>query len=214
MPGAFFSKRHFLFDLDGTLVDSSAAHARAYAAALQKGHPMLAAKFDYAPFAGQPTRQVFVALGFAEEAELVELTRRKQGAYRDALERGEVDVFPGAEAVLAQLREFDRSLFVVTGASQEATEMVLKQTGLGGYFLGSITAKESPKGKPGPEPYLAALSTFGLRAGECVAIEDGENGVRSAQAAGLDVALIHSNLNLSGVAHACDWEELGTLLLP
>jgi HAD superfamily hydrolase (TIGR01509 family) len=213
MPGAYSSKRHLLFDFDGTLVDSSAAHAHAYLDTLKKNHPQLAKNFDYTRIAGQPTRQSFAALGVQDEAGLSELTQRKQQFYRDAIERGEVVVFPGVPELLARLAETDRSLFIVTGASRISAERILERTHLRRYFSGLITAEDSPSGKPAPDPYLRALAAYHLAPVDCLAIEDGVSGVQSAQAAGLDVVLIHSELGLPGVPNVRNSEGLATLLL-
>jgi HAD superfamily hydrolase (TIGR01509 family) len=208
MPGAFFSKRNLLVDLDGTLVDSSPAHARAFVAALSAGHPGLAAKFDYGQVAGMRTLDTFIRLGIADEAEAAELTGRKQALYRAALDRGEVLVFPGATALLARLHAEGRRLFLVTGASRLSAQRILETTGLARYFSGMITADDVPRGKPAPDPYLAALETHGLKRAESIAIEDGEHGVRSAQAAKLDVITIHGEIAFPGVPHARNFEEL------
>jgi HAD superfamily hydrolase (TIGR01509 family) len=212
MPGAFSSKRHFLFDLDGTLVDSTAAHARAFVEALQPKHPVLARDFDYAPFAGQPTREVFLALGFPEGPELAELIGRKQQLYREAVERGEVAVFAGVVPLLARLREKGRRLFLVTGASRVSTERVLLRTGLADYFNGITTAEDAAPGKPAPEPFLHTLATHGLEGRDCLVIEDGESGIRSAQSAGLDAVLIHTDLQWPGVTNIRNCEKLASLL--
>ena len=53
-----------------------------------------------------------------------------------------------------------------------------------GVFAGSITGDEVERGKPAPDPYLAAAELVGVDPVACVAIEDSPTGVASALAAG------------------------------
>ena len=212
MHGEYSFKQNFLFDLDGTLVDSTAAHARAYVDALKAGHPKLAAAFSYAPFAGQPTRQVFAELGFGG-AELLKLMQAKQELFRAELDRGEVESFPGATHLLEALRKQGRRLFLVTGASTISAQRMLEATNLGELFEAMVTGDDAVAGKPSPEPYQRILHDHRLRAEDCLAIEDGESGVRSAQAAGIDVVLIHSANEIPGVARVRDCAELAKRVL-
>jgi len=214
MPGAFSSKRHFLFDLDGTLVDSTPAHARAFVEALAVAHPEVAGKFDYTPFAGRPTREVFLALGLRDEPELSELTRRKQENYRTAIERGEVEVFAGATQLLERLAQTGARLYLVTGASRISTERVLERTKLGRFFAGITTAEDVASGKPSPEAYLHTLARHGLEKQDCLVVEDGESGIAAAQGAGLDAVLIHTPLELPGVINVHDCKTFAELLFP
>jgi beta-phosphoglucomutase-like phosphatase (HAD superfamily) len=71
-----------------------------------------------------------------------------------------------------------------------------------------ITADDVARGKPAPEPYLATLTTYDLNRAESVAIEDGEHGVRSAQAAGIDVVTVNSDSGFPGTLHARNFAEL------
>jgi HAD superfamily hydrolase (TIGR01509 family) len=210
MPGAFFSKRNVLFDLDGTLIDSSPAHARAFVETLAARHPDLAAKFDYAKVAGMRTRDTFAWLGITDEAEVTEMTRRKQALYRAAHDRGEVLLFPGAMQLVARLQAEDRRLCLVTGASRLSAQRILEVTGLLRYFSGMIAANDVERGKPAPDPYLDALATYKLNRAESVAIEDGEHGVQSARAAGIDVVTVNSEAGFPGTPHARDFAELAT----
>jgi HAD superfamily hydrolase (TIGR01509 family) len=213
MPGEFFSKRNLLVDLDGTLVDSSPAHARAFVAALSAGHPGLAARFDYGKVASLSTRDTFLALGLAGEPELTELTRRKQTLYREALDRGEVLVFPGAADFMAQLHGEGRRFFLVTGASRISAQRILEAAALDRYFSGMITADDAPRGKPAPDPYLTALKNHDLSRPESIAIEDAAHGVASAQAARLDVITVHGESAFPGLPHARNFAELTTYFL-
>jgi len=212
MPGVFSSKQHFLFDLDGTLVDSVPAHERAFIETLQSKYPALAEKFDYIIFAGRPTREVFLDLGFDQEPELTELTNCKQRLYREAIEQGKVALFPGAKSLLTRLQQKGHRLFLVTGASRISTQRVLDLTVLADYFEGITTADDAHPGKPSSEPYLYTLAHYGLNPQDCLVIEDAESGVRSAQGAGIEVVLIHTDLQLPGVINAGGCEELASLL--
>jgi HAD superfamily hydrolase (TIGR01509 family) len=214
MRGAYFSKRNFLFDLDGTLVDSTAAHARAFVDALTPGRPGFAKSFDYSQFAGRPTREVFLALGLRDEPELGELVRRKQQHYRAAIERGDVEVFAGATLLLERLLQRGSRLFLVTGASRVSTKRVLELTKLGRFFDGIATAEDSRSGKPSPDAYLYTLANHGLEKQDSLVVEDGESGITAAHEAGLDAVLIHTRLELPGVLNVHDCETFAALLFP
>jgi len=215
MPGAYSSKRNFLFDLDGTLVNSVPAHERSFVETLKALHPAMAENFHYAVYAGWPTRDVFVALGFRDPKELDELTAHKQRLYRESVERGAIEVFPGAMDLLERLRKMGHRLFLVTGASRASTDRVVKITGLIDYFEDIVTADDAHPGKPAPEPYLHTMARHGLKAEESIVLEDAASGIESARSAGLDVILIHGDFQPpSGVIKVNDFAELVPLLLP
>jgi HAD superfamily hydrolase (TIGR01509 family) len=212
MRGVFSSKQNFLFDLDGTLIDSVPAHAQAYIDALKPNHPELARNFVYAPYAGRPTREIFRALGLNDDAETSALTLRKQVLYREALERGEVTTFPGALELLERLRQKGARLFLVTGGNRISVERVIHLTGLRCYFETVVTADDVAHGKPAPDCYLHTMAQFHLEKPDCIVIEDGENGVVAAQRAGIDAVLVHTDLEIPGIINAHDYTKLTELL--
>jgi HAD superfamily hydrolase (TIGR01509 family) len=59
-----------------------------------------------------------------------------------------------------------------------------------GSFVGTVTGDEVARGKPHPDPYLAAAALVGAEAADCVAIEDSPTGARSAHAAGCFVLAV------------------------
>ena len=59
-----------------------------------------------------------------------------------------------------------------------------------GSFAATIVGDEVRRGKPHPEPYLAAARALKVSASDCVALEDSPTGVRSATAAGCHVIAI------------------------
>jgi HAD superfamily hydrolase (TIGR01509 family) len=213
MPGEFSSKRHVLFDLDGTLVDSSAMHARAFVETLQPRHPGLAAAFRYPDHQGRPTLEVFRSLGVTDPAELSVLTRHKQQLYRDAVAAGRIAVFPGVPELLQRLHDAGRRLFIVTGASRDSTGRVLAAARLARFFAGITTADDVSPGKPAPGPYRHTLTRHRLAAADSLAVEDAASGVASAGAAGLTTVLVNTDLQLPGIRNVGPIARLGPMLL-
>lgn len=214
MPGEYSHKDHLLFDLDGTLVDSTPAHAAAFVAALRPAHPALAAKFDYPAHQGRPTAEVFRLLGVSDPEQVAALTVSKQQHYRTELAAGRVALFPGVHSLLQQLANAGRQLYVVTGASRASTTQALAATGLDRFFSGVTTADDATPGKPDPTPYRHTLTRHRLAATACLVIEDAANGVASARGAGIDVVLVNTDLNLPSIPNFGPVAALSAHLLP
>jgi beta-phosphoglucomutase len=191
MAGNALSISHVLFDLDGTLVDSSLLHSKAYREALAAGAPELLAGFDYEQYKGVPTHEVFARLGVADVERRRSLTVLKQEHYRAAVADGQLKAFPGARQLLVALGERGFGVYVVTGSSAESVKAVLDTSGLAGLLDGVVTANDVSHGKPAPDCYLECLSRFGLSARDCVAVEDAKDGVAAARAAVLQVWGVH-----------------------
>ncbi len=69
-------------------------------------------------------------------------------------------------------------------------DLVLELSGLARYFRATVSSEEVPRGKPAPDVYLEAARRLGVSPARSVAIEDSENGIRSAKAAGMRVLAI------------------------
>lgn len=214
MLGEYSHKAHLLFDLDGTLVDSSHAHAAAFVATLRPDHPGLAARFDYPLHQGRPTIEVFRLLGLTDPAQIAALTVRKQQLYRTDLAASRVALFPGVRPLIQQLADAGKRLFVVTGASRASATQTLAATGLDRFFAGVTTADDVTPGKPDPAPYRHTLARHQLAADACLVIEDAANGVVSARSAGIDVVLVNTDLNIPGISNIGPVAALSSLVLP
>ena len=189
---------HFLFDLDGTLVDSSPLHAAAFRAALEQYRPDLLAGFSYGDIAGLSTPHALSQIGVAA-SELMALTAAKQGLYRASL--AGLKAMPGARSLLELLRSRGAGIAIVSSASRPSALQARAVTELAPLAGALITADDVLSAKPAPDPYLAALRLLDAKPSQAIAIEDAPVGIASARAAGLKVIGMHDD-SLRGLS---DW---------
>jgi sugar-phosphatase len=170
-----------LFDLDGTLVDSTAAVIRAW--------QVTAAKLDI-PFAafepylhGIPGNQVMatVAPHLAPE-QIDELSQWMLAS--EAQDTDGVVAAPGAADALDGLPP-TRWAIVTSGDTRLATARIAA-AGLPMPAV-LVTIDGVRKGKPDPEPYLQAAARLGFAPARCLVVEDAPAGVESGQRAGMPV---------------------------
>jgi sugar-phosphatase len=99
----------------------------------------------------------------------------------------EVGALPGAVSLTSRLPP-DRWGIVTSGTRRVATARL---TAAGIPIPGCLVcADDVTRGKPHPEPYLAAIRALAVRAEECIVVEDSAPGVKSAQAAGARVIAV------------------------
>jgi HAD superfamily hydrolase (TIGR01509 family) len=210
-PGLIAGRRHWFFDLDGTLVDSAPVHAAAFREALAELAPGLLGRFRYDAHAGASTREVLARLGAA--ADLVgRLARRKQWLYRASVDAGRVAAFPGAHRLLDRLADQGCSVYLVTSGSRGSVERVLAAGGLAGRFRGVLTGDDVAPGKPDPAVYQEACRRWGVEPGGALAVEDSAHGVASALGAGLVTLQVHAAEPVPGAVAVSHLDGVVSLL--
>jgi HAD superfamily hydrolase (TIGR01509 family) len=81
-------------------------------------------------------------------------------------------------------------LAVASSSNPELIEVVLDRAGISGLFRAVVTSQEVPRGKPAPDVYLEAARRLGVAPTRCAAVEDSQNGIRSAKASGMRVVVV------------------------
>jgi HAD superfamily hydrolase (TIGR01509 family) len=123
-----------------------------------------------------------VALPPAEISRLV--LERVLAGYRD-----ELPLLPGAVEAVGRLAA-RWPLGLASSSNREAIDLVLELSGLERDFAVSVSSEEVARGKPAPDVYIEAASRLAVDAEDSVAVEDSENGIRSAHAAGMRVIAV------------------------
>jgi HAD superfamily hydrolase (TIGR01509 family) len=178
----------YLFDCDGTIVDSMPLHYVAWKRALgELGCPFPEERF-YA-WGGMPVHAIISALN--EEHGLTmpvdDTAHVKEQYYAEMIE--DLKAIP---EVLAHIEDQHGKIpfAVVSGSTRDSVETSLGMFGLLDRFDTLVCAGDYAKGKPDPEPFLTAARLLGVKPEECLVFEDAETGVVAAKAAGMAVVKV------------------------
>jgi sugar-phosphatase len=173
----------FLFDLDGTLVDSLPAVERAWSNWGAR-HGIAADEilnFIHGKQAITSLRHFMAGQSEAAiQAEFLALEKT------EAEDTDGVRALPGAKALLTQLNALHIPWAIVTSGSVPVAHARHKAAGLPQPAV-FITAEQVAKGKPEPDPYLLGAERLRLSPADCVVVEDAPAGVISGLAAGCAV---------------------------
>lgn len=163
-----------LFDMDGTLLDSTPAVERSWAiwgaeyglsrSALSAGH-------------GQPASQLVRLLLAADQIDggLARIAELELADIHD------ITVLPGAAELIAAMPP--ERVAIVTSASRTLAMARISAAGLTAPAI-VVTFDDVTHGKPHPEPFLTGAARLGVDPSRCLVVEDAPAGVRAGRAAG------------------------------
>jgi beta-phosphoglucomutase len=175
-----------LWDLDGTLIDSSELHYEAWAEVLRElGRPLDRAVFAQSFGNRNDTilRQLLRVEGSDEEIQ--RLGQRKEELYRDRVRARGAPLLPGASAWLRRLERAGWRQALASSAPRANIEATLEPLGLHDFFDAIVSAEDVTRGKPDPLVFLTAAGRLGLPPARCVVVEDAPAGLLGARRAGM-----------------------------
>jgi len=196
-----------LWDNDGVLVDTERLFFESTRRILATiGIQLTSERFlDLSMRQGRSAFELATEIGWQKE-EVANLKHQRDLLYCDML-RQQTQVLPGVAETLRALDGRMR-MAVVTSSQRQHFDVMHANTGLMRYFEFVLAREDYGKTKPNPEPYLLALERLGMKAGNCVAVEDSERGLAAARAAGLRCLVIPNEITRS-----CTFQG-ATVILP
>ena len=186
----------YLFDCDGTIVDSMPLHFVAWGKALREWECAFTEEQFYA-WGGRPVDEIIHALNEAQGLQMPvdEVYAKKEALFRDTLQE-----LTGIPEVLEHVNHSYGAIpfAVVSGSPRESVEASLDVLGIRDRFDVLVCAGEYAQGKPHPEPFLKAAEMLGVKAADCLVFEDADAGIEAAKAAGMQWVKVDSPMVRSG----------------
>lgn len=180
-----------IFDVDGVLVDSYAAHLRSWVL-MAREHGLEITEQEFASTFGQTSREI-IARFWGPDLDAVEreaLDARKEAIYRDLIRAG-FPVMDGAIELIDALAADGFLLAVGSSGPPENIELTLERLGRRDRFRAIVTGRDVTRGKPDPQVFEIAAERLGVPAARCAVVEDAPVGIAAARAAGMaSVALV------------------------
>lgn len=181
----------YVFDLDGTLIDSMPIHFQAWTAGLRNSG-----------FEHEFTEELFYSLGGVPTMRIVEILNERHGTCMDPgavmheKERIYLEMLPGVPHIPPVVEFAERAVArgipvsIASGGPRPVVDTALRGAGLAHLFPIIVTPEDVRHGKPSPEMFLLAAKKMGVAPRECLVLEDAELGRQAAVAAGMDYVLV------------------------
>lgn len=181
LPAGTF--KAYLFDCDGTIVDSMPLHYIAWSKALAEQQCEFSEDLFYA-WGGVSVAEVIQRLNKQQglNMSVEEVSNRKESFYLENLLQ--LKAIPEVLEVIEA--NYGRIPFaVVSGSTRESVTASLATLNLLDRFDALVCAGEYEQGKPDPEAFLLAAAKLGVAPESCLVFEDADMGIQAATAAGM-----------------------------
>lgn len=173
----------YLFDCDGTIVDSMPLHYAAWTKTLAEWNCVFDEQLFYT-WGGTPVTEIISSLNERQglSMSVEEVSSRKENVYLELLPQ--LKAIPeGVEHIEAQHGRIPFA--VVSGSTRESVTASLVALKLLDRFNTVVCAGDYKKSKPDPECFLLAASRLGVAPETCLVFEDTDMGIQAAKAAGM-----------------------------
>lgn len=176
-----------IFDMDGVLINSEPFHFKVWKETLQRRGINL----DYNVYkdcigstVGFLMKLLHENYGISLEDDSL-LTEMKEMKEELMKKEGFPPLIPYAKELLQNLSGGGYRMVVASSSPQSYIEKVTKHWGIKQYFNKLISGESVRHPKPAPDVFLKAAGEMGLQPGECIVVEDSENGCKAAKNAGI-----------------------------
>ncbi len=174
----------FIFDMDGTLIDSMGQHQKAWVYALNKFNIPFTAQQMLA-MSGKPTEQtveILVEQANIQGIDVALVSETKEQRYHQLVH---LEVHPTPLLKVLEHYLGKKPMAVGTGASQQQAKMLLNKLGIAKQLQAIVGADLVVQHKPAPDTFLKCAELMQVEPQRCLVFEDADAGIEAAQAAGM-----------------------------
>jgi HAD superfamily hydrolase (TIGR01509 family) len=182
--------RTVLWDLDGTLADTTELHFQAWMQTLAA----YAIPYDFDQFIagfGRDNRSVLSGLLQTDPANplidrlIDEVAQRKEQTYRELLAQAALRPLPGVLDWLARFEQAGVRQMISSSGPMANIAATIAKLGVGDFFMGLMSGATLPRSKPDPALFLLSAAAAGAPPAACIVVEDSIHGIGAARHAAM-----------------------------
>ncbi len=196
------TKRAFIFDMDGTIVDNMAFHTKSWIAFFERHKMEVDPDEFFLATAGRQGVEIMRNYMGADlsDADNIRLNAEKEAVYRELYEP-HLKAIDGFDDLIANAGAQSVALAVATSAPDENIVFTLDGLDLRRHFHAVVGATDVKRGKPEPDVFLMAAERCGVAPENCIVFEDAPLGVEAARRAGMRAVVLTTTLPAEAFAH-------------
>jgi HAD superfamily hydrolase (TIGR01509 family) len=179
----------FLFDLDGTIVNTDEIYFKVWQAILKEYNIHLTKDIYYSYIYSNSDSIVKDTLLANVSCTLSEVSSKKDELFLDYIDS--VQIISNAKEFIQQRQKEAHKVAVVTNSNRKNATAILNHIGIHPDIL--VIGEECTSPKPHPAPYLKAIEAFSIAPSSCYIFEDSKNGITSAKGANVKCIVGISN---------------------
>lgn len=179
-----------VFDMDGVLLDSETISDRTWLIAAEElGLSATTEILNACRGTNKNDAMQILKNYYGKDFDSENFLNRTSELFHEIENDEGIPLMPYAKEILEYLKPRYR-LALASSTRGPTVERQLRTAGIIDFFETRTTGDMVTHSKPNPEIYLMACKSIGMEAGECAAVEDSLNGIRSAYAAGLSPVMV------------------------
>jgi beta-phosphoglucomutase len=209
-----------IFDMDGVIVDTEPLHAESEQMTCREfGFDIPSSEWE--GFKGRRIADIFGGIIRSKNSDQdpERMAQRSRDIFLELI-GSKVPIVPGSVDFIRQVRQRVSKIALTTSTHVSVQRRIFELLDLASLFDVITTGDEISHGKPDPEPYAKTVVKLGMDPARCAVIEDSDNGIRSAKAAGC-VAIGITTTFPSKVLFACgadsvaeNFAEISKIFIP
>ena len=183
----------YIFDLDGTLVDTMPLHYRAWNRAMQQAGLKEELSEDlFYSLGGMPTRGVakVFAKHYGLTLDVEKVFHQKEALFLEL--KSEMKLIEAVVAFARKAVAQGKPCSVASGGPRDIVRHTLELMKLAELFPVVVTPEDVAHGKPAPDMFLLAAKKMGVAPAKCLVFEDATPGIQAAEAAGMQWVHVES----------------------
>lgn len=182
------TKKAFIFDLDGVLVDTAKYHYLAWQKIARELGIEFTPEHNEELKGVSRVRSLDIILGLgrieaSQEQKNKWLVQKNEDYLSYLTDMDQSEILPGVLPTLKYLKQ--KNQLIALGSASKNARPILEKTGTLRYFDAIVDGNDVTNAKPDPEVFIRAARLVGVPNGKAIVFEDSVAGVQAANIAGM-----------------------------